>query len=354
MRLTPIFGDPNARNLLLALTTVSLLAGAEPLFAQKTDVLILYRGDVITGEVKELNRGKLSYKTDDMGTLSIEWDKVAHLTSTHYFDVENRYGRRYFGRLAPSDEPGELLVTLSDTVRVRMLDIVAISRIQASFWSRLDGYVNVGLNFQKANKNQQLNGSGEVKYRGEKWASRLKGSTYFQRQQEVEGTSRNQIELQGERLFGNHWSALTFASLEQNQQLGLELRKTFGLGGARMVIRTNRMTFGLASSLAYAREDYAGDQGATNTVQLPVGADFEFFVFDSPKTDLASDVTVTPILNDLGRWRIDFNARLSYELISDFTIGFQFFDNFDSRPPGTTADTNTNDYGLTFSLGYTF
>lgn len=342
----------NARFRVLALATASLLAGASPLFAQKTDVLVLYRGDSITGEVKELNRGKLSYKTDDMGTLSIEWDKVAHLTSTNYFDVSNRYGTRYFGRLAASEEPGELLVVLSDTVTVRMSDIVAISRIRASFWSRLDGYVDIGFDFQKANSNRQLNGSAEVKYRGQKWYSKLAGSTYFQRQEGADQTSRNNLSLEGWRLFDNHWSALVFASLEQNQQLDLDLRKTIGAGASRELIHTNKMTFFVLGSLAYANEDYTNDDGATNTVQLPIGADFEFFLFDSPKTDITTDLTVTPVLNDFGRWRIDYNARVSYELISDFTIGFSFFDTFDSRPP--SADASTNDYGLTFSIGYTF
>lgn len=315
-------------------------------------MLVLYRGDAITGEVKELSRGKISYKTDDMGTLSVEWDKVAHLTSKNYFDVQNRFGRRYFGRLGASETPGELLVILSDTVRLRTLDIVSISRIKASFWSRLSGNVNLGFQFQKANTNRQLNGSGQVSYRGTKWASRLSGSTYFQEQEDSDRTSRNNLTLQGRRLFGGHWSALAFGSLEQNQQLGLELRKTLGLGGAREIIHTNSMTLGLVGALAYAREDYTGDQGATNTIQLPVGTEFQYFLFDSPKTDLGSDFTITPILNDLGRWRIDFNASISYELISDFTVGLQFFDNYDSRPPSATA--STNDYGLTFSVGYTF
>jgi len=336
----------------LALATVALLAGASPLLAQKTDKLILKRGDEITGEVKELNRGKLSYKTDDMGTLSIEWDKVAHLTSTNFFDVENKYGVRYFGRLAASEEPGQLLIILSDTVAVRMMDIVAISRINSSFWSRLDGYVDIGLDFQKANDNRQVNGSAEVKYRGEKWYSKLSGSSYFQRQSGADETSRNNLNLEGRRLFGNHWSGLVFGSLEQNQQLDLDLRKTIGAGATRELIHTNKMTFFVLASLAYANEDYTNDDGATNTVQAPIGADFEFFLFDSPKTDLTTDLTVTPILNNFGRWRIDYNARVSYELISDFTIGFSLFDNFDSQPP--SADASKNDYGLTFSIGYTF
>ncbi|MCK5483484.1 MAG: DUF481 domain-containing protein, partial [Gemmatimonadetes bacterium] len=350
LRATPL--HPTARRGLLAFATAVLLAGASPLFAQKTDVMVLYRGDSLTGEVQELNRGKLSYKTDDMGTLSIEWDKIAHLTSKNYFDVENKRGVRFFGRLAASEEPGQLLIILSDTVSVRMMDIVAISRIRASFWSRLDGYVDLGFDFQKANNNRQLNGAGQVGYRGEKWASKLNGTTYFQSQDSTDLTSRNDLALQGRRLFGNHWAGLVFGSLEQNAQLSLNLRKTIGLGGSRELIHTNSMTFSVVASLAYANEDYLDDEGTTNTVQAPLAADFAFFRFDSPKTDVTSSLTVTPILNDLGRWRIDFTARLSYELISDFTIGLRFFDNFDSRPPSATAASN--DLGLTFSLGYTF
>ena len=42
----------------------------------KTDVVRLKNGDRITGEIKELERGKLTVKTDSMGTLSIELKDV--------------------------------------------------------------------------------------------------------------------------------------------------------------------------------------------------------------------------------------------------------------------------------------
>ncbi|MGB5304304.1 MAG: DUF481 domain-containing protein [Gemmatimonadota bacterium] len=350
MRLIP--HHPYARSGILALAASFFLAGALPLCAQKTDILVLYQGDSITGEVKELNRGKLSYKTDHMGTLSVKWDKVAHLTSTNYFDVVDRYGARHFGQLAASEEPGQLLIILADTVRVRMIDLVAMSRIRADFWSRLDGYVDIGFDFQKAKRNRQLNSSALVKYRTQRWASQVSGTTYYQRQEGTDGTSRNDLGLLGQRLFGNHWSALAFASFEQNQEISLDLRQTYGLGATREVVHSNALIFQIVGALAYANEKFATAEGATNTIQVPISADFAFFRFDSPKTDVTASLTVTPILTDLGRWRMDFSTRLSYELISDFTIGFRFFDNFDSRSPSGTG--STNDYGLTFSIGYTF
>jgi len=42
-------------------------------FAQKDDTVRLYNGDRITGEFKRLEYGMLNFKTNDMGTLNIEW-----------------------------------------------------------------------------------------------------------------------------------------------------------------------------------------------------------------------------------------------------------------------------------------
>lgn len=343
---------PTVRRCVALVTCAYVLAGPTPLLAQKTDVIVLYRGDRITGEVKSLDRGKLEYKTDDMGTLSVKWDKVAHVESKHYFEVEDEQGTRHFGRLAVSGTAGEMFVVLSDTIRLVMMDVVAITPIKGSFWGRLDGYVDIGLDFQRANRNRQLNGSAEVRYRGERWAAKINGSTYFQRQEGTDGTSRNNMTVTARRLFGHHWSAAAFFSLEQNQELNLDRRRTVGAGPVRDIVRTNSVFLQALAALAWADEAYADGEGDGSQLTLPLGIDFGHFRFDSPKTDITSTLTATPVLTDLGRWRIDFSGRVSYELVSDFTVGFRVFYNYDSRPPSATA--TGQDYGITISLGYTF
>ena len=49
-------------------------------------------GDRLTGEVVQMRQGKLQVKTDDAGTLSIEWDKVASITTADLYDVTMRDG----------------------------------------------------------------------------------------------------------------------------------------------------------------------------------------------------------------------------------------------------------------------
>ena len=50
--------------------------------AQKTDTLLLNNGDRIIGEVTVLENGLLEYKTDNVGTINVKWDRVVRLTGS--------------------------------------------------------------------------------------------------------------------------------------------------------------------------------------------------------------------------------------------------------------------------------
>src|SRR5271170_6767954 len=75
----------------------ALLAGRAE--ADKTDVVVLLNGDHLTGEIKGMSRGQLDFKTDDAGRFSIEWVKIARVTSKHIFEVELSSGKKYYGTL---------------------------------------------------------------------------------------------------------------------------------------------------------------------------------------------------------------------------------------------------------------
>ena len=78
--------------------------------APKTDVVVFINGERLTGEVKGLERGILSYSTDFMGTIDIEWDKVAQLRSDQLFEIEMLDGTRAVARPAEFGETGTLLI----------------------------------------------------------------------------------------------------------------------------------------------------------------------------------------------------------------------------------------------------
>ena len=60
----------------LFFTILLQLMSIPALARDKTDVVILKNGDRVTGEIKSLDRGKMSLSTDHMGTIQIEWEEV--------------------------------------------------------------------------------------------------------------------------------------------------------------------------------------------------------------------------------------------------------------------------------------
>src|SRR5688572_9101335 len=76
---------------------VAILSGRVD--AQKTDSVWIRNGDRITGEVKSMARALLKYSTDDLGTISIEWNNVVRISSRATFEVRVSSGEKHYGTL---------------------------------------------------------------------------------------------------------------------------------------------------------------------------------------------------------------------------------------------------------------
>ena len=144
---------------------LSLLAASAAAAAVKTDILVLQNGDRITGEVRQLLGGRLTYKTDDMGTLSVEWLKVAELTSTTDYEVETNDARRFVGRIEPLGPSTLVVVGDPDLHVVAIEEVVRITRLDAGFWRRLEGSFDLGLSYTQADNTAQFNFDFEAEQR---------------------------------------------------------------------------------------------------------------------------------------------------------------------------------------------
>jgi putative salt-induced outer membrane protein YdiY len=338
----------------LAAFAVALAAVAAPLSlsAQKADTVVLRNGDRIVGEIKFVDRGALSYKTDDMGTLAIKWDKIRRIISYRYFEVEVTSGLVYYGQLLQAPNDGQIIVavsTFSDTLP--QTAIVRINPIGRSFLSRVDGHLSIGFTYQRANRLWNLSGDFAADYRTRQWLTQLTSNAYFQDEEASSATSRSSVALQQQRFLTHRWLLLGSGQLEHNEELDLDFRALLTGGGGRFLIQTPRSDLLLGSGLVYTNERFTASS-VTGNLELLVTFVGEYFQLDSPKSDLQATLSLYPNLTDFGRVRSDLEINLSHEFIKDFMIGVTMFDKFDSRPPSATAAKN--DYGVTFSIGWTF
>jgi uncharacterized protein DUF481 len=338
----------------LWLALCAIACGPGWAFAAKTDLVILRNGDRITGEVKGLAHGKLDYSTDDIGRLSVEWDKVARLSSPNRFQFELGSGIKYFGRPGIPSRDGFLVVLAAGADTLPMASVVEISPINAAFVQRLESYLDVGLTVAKANQATTFSLSGAAEYRGPEIGSQFKFDSYAQGQESVPTTTRNSARQSVSWFLPRRWSAVAIAQLEQNDELDLDHRITGGGAMNRALAHTNQMEFSVAGGIVGTQERFSGASASTSKTSLEglVTVGWSAFRFDSPKLDFSFSSALFPGLSDWGRIRGQAEVRLKYEVFTDFNAGILFTDTFDSRPPETGA--TKNDYVTTLTIGWSY
>ena len=234
-----------------------------------------------------------------------------------------------------------------------------INGLNAKLLQRVQAYLDVGFTFAKANQATTFNTSGQAAYRGDKYGSKLSLDSYAQGQESTATATRNSVGLSVTRYLPKRWSAVALGGTEQNDELNLELRVTGAAVIGRSLIQSNSSELGLGGGLAVTRERFSqadpastkGDETKSNLEGLLV-AQWDAFRFDSPKLDFSTTFYLYPSLTTGGRVRGEFSTRLKYELFSDFNVGVNLTDTFDSRPPNAGAETN--DYIMSFTIGWSY
>jgi len=324
----------------------------QPAWAEKTDIVYLKNGDRITGEVKNLTRGKLEFKTDHMGTVFIEWEHILQLTSNTGQSIELTDGRRFYGTLTKADDDDKLTIsTPVGQVDVDLDGVFAMYPVKANFWDRLDINVDFGLNWDKGSQVGKYNLGMDATLKRTESISKLKFSTEITTQANADNTSR--AELSGlHNVFkpGKRFSSY-FANLDRNDKLGIDLRALVGAGYGWVPLRSQRNWFSFALGADVNRE--IPTEGADQTNLEGVGwLTYEYYKFDAPERTFTTNLLIFPGITDWGRWRLNFNSIFKLELVQDLYWKMDIYASYDNKP--ISPDASTSDYGVTTSIGYKF
>jgi hypothetical protein len=318
----------------------------------RTDVVTLANGDRITGEVKRLERGRLEFKTDDIGTLYLEWDKLARVVANRLVEVVTSDGRRFLGTLGPAPDRTLTVVTPAGEVSLPMSDVTLIRMIGRSFWRQIDGSIDAGFSYTRSSGVAQLNLNSDTVYRGPAFQARLTGSlTQTQTEDEEGRDDRATVEASYLRYPWARWFVFAAGRFETNESLGLELRSQIGGTVGPRLINSNRAQLVLGAGLA-VNDERGVEVEATQNVEGLLLFGWSFFTYDRPQTNLDVNLQYYPSLSNAGRQRVQFDAGVKREFFKDLFVSLTVYNTYDSRPPNPTADTN--DVGVVASIGWTY
>jgi hypothetical protein len=313
----------------------------------RTDIVTLVNADRISGEVLRLERGRLEFKTDNAGTLYLEWDKLRSVLTTRPAD-----GRRYLGSLVQAPSRAISVATLAGGVRLRMAEVTSITPIGRSFWRKLDGSMDAGFNYTQSSGVGQLTFNSDLVYRRPASQARLVGSMTLTRSDgDEERSDRASVDMSYQRSPWPRWFVLGFGRFETNESLGLTLRSQVGGAMGPRLINSNRAQMSVGAGVG-VNDERGVDVEPTRNLEALLLFQSSYFTYDRPTTSLDVRLQYYPSLSNRGRHRAQLDTSVRQELLSDLFVALTLFNSYDSRPPNEAADSN--DVGIIASIGWTY
>jgi hypothetical protein len=317
----------------------------------RTDVVTLANGDRITGEVVRLERGRLEFKTDDAGTLNLEWDKLTSVVSQRLVEVTTTDGRTFLGTLMPSAQRSIAVASADGTMTLPMSDVTLLTTIGRSFWKKLDGSVDAGFSYTKSSGVAQLNFNSDTQYHTP--GSQIRLTTSFTGTERDDGSDddRGSVEASYRRYPWPRWFVLAVGRFDRNESLGLRLRSQIGGAAGPRLVNSNRAQLTIGAGLAF-NEEQGVDVESTQNLEAMFLFRSSFYTYDRPRTNLDVSVQYYPSLSNTGRQRLQLDAGVKREVWKDLFLSINAYDTLDNRPPN--PDAEHNDVGVVLSFGWTY
>ena len=340
-------------------TVIALLIGSpEAVLAQiddsggYSDRIHLKNGDVITGNMKELDRGKLRVKTRTMDDVYINWVHIESIDTDKYLRIEKADGSFNYGVIKHADLSDVLVVEdRGQEVEVPILAVSTIQpiRVKQSFWRRLDFELKAGIDYRTASDIFVSYLSSNVKLREEKYEIDVDANWHETSRADDRNSSRADLVGNYTRFLRNRWFWKASAGFETNEELGLDLRTLVAGTAGKYLIQRPALRFDVNAGLAGNWENR--QDGTTTSAEGLIRSSLEIFKHTLPITRLSASISVFPGITESGRLRVNTNVSLRNEIVRSVFWDLQFFSTYDNRPPPGAQE---EDYGIVTSIGASF
>ena len=346
---------------------VLLIAATALACTARADTVTLQNGDRVTGMIVKADGKELTLKTDDAGTITLEWPAVRQITSSAPLYVVTPQGTTVGGIV--TTEGSDLVVTPSTGApeRVPLANAAAIrSQTEETAYERslhpgvLQSWqVNGSLGFAMARGNSRTTnlavGFGGVRETFHDKLTTYMNSIYASSGLVVApgvaaGVTANDI--RGGAMYQHDLSTRTFAygsaDFEYNELQFLNLRSIWGAGAGYHAIKSMETMLDVFAGGNYTRESYATGI-RRNIAALTIGDLFRHQMGKNTTINQALDIY--PELSHLGEYRLALDISLATKMKTWLSWQSTLGDRYISDPiPGTVSNDSIFSTGFNFTF----
>ncbi|MGB5422481.1 MAG: DUF481 domain-containing protein [Desulfobacterales bacterium] len=316
------------------------------------DVIILENGDKITGTLVRLEKGQLVFNTEYAGEITIQVEKVSHLTTdeptaTTLIDGTTRKARVFYRDKAAEDVKPEEELTPVDINIAEVKNIYLKPKPPI----RLKGRVNVGITNERGNTDtDQYRIDAELVARTEKQRFTLGGE--LNREQADNTTTVANWKAYGvyDYFIKPKWFLYGSSLFDHDEFADLDLRTTLGAGAGHQFFESDDLNLSTSAGLAYIFEnfivaeddDFAGAQWLVQYDQFFFNRFVQLFHSNNGYISLEQG----------SNWLINTRQGFRFPLYKGFVTTLQYNYDYNNNP---SPDSESKwDSTFLFLLGYQF
>lgn len=335
----------------ILLISIALLLSIEG-FSQKIDTIYHINGNILTGDLKKMNYGVVSWSMDGLGTNNLEEPKIKTIKSIKQFEIKLKSGLVYFGSIDTSNQIHHVNIVIANGRElVDINNIVEIYPIRKSFWRRTSGNFSVGVNYSKGSDIATIALSGNINYRKRHSYFYITYDANTTFQADTLNATKADATIGWQRTLQNKWSTGLVFGAGQNSQLGTRLRLDITGLGIRDFIYNKWNRFYSGAGLSVQRETPFEGEIINDLVGIATIV-WKVYKYTRPKVWVDTDITFVPYITGDWRYRTVANLNPKISVVADdLKVGFKFYYTFDSAPQTDAA--TAFDWGINFELTYT-
>lgn len=323
----------------------------------RTDTVILYNGQVLIGEIQNVQAGVLRMDDADLGMVKVKLYKIRKAYSVKQFRIATIRKAEYYGYFRPSEKDGYFHFDLNNSDSVIVMPIESLNEVQPlekGFWKRLNGNVSLGFSFSKSSSIGQFNLASSARYSTRLIETSLTASALASLDSISFSRDNESVELLSIYNINGSWFAAASLTYQRNLELSIARRFQQIIGGGnKLLIRKNFELLGL-SGLAFNEERSTSGEESKLLLEIPVSFRFVLYHFSKPNIQINTSQGAFISLSEKGRVRYSGTTSLYLEVLNDFDLNITSYANYDSKPPDQASNKNKFDLGFTFGVSFKF
>jgi hypothetical protein len=340
------------------------------------DVLIFTNGDKLVGHFLGSTGGTITFKSDMLGDVHVDWSKVKELrTSTKFAVIRKGVKVRHKdesgvpqGPVAVADQKIEVAATPPQSVPVGdaayVVDQAAFNKAvmqTPGFFKSWTGTVTAGASLVEATQDSRTFTGAINLVRAvpsEQWLNPSSRTTlnftasYGTISQPSTATIKTSIfhgDAEQDKYFSPRVFAFAQAAFDHNFSQGLDLQQTYGGGIGWSVLKSANQTLDLKASTVYINQQFA----TTSSNQSLIGSTFtELYMRKLLHGMIFNEkLSATPAWSNTNAYSWNVGAGLAVPVFNRFSASINSIDTFLNDPPlGFKKNSFQFTLGLTYAL----